>query len=517
MDYLLGIDIGTNKFTACIYDADHTRVAFASKYVETVYADDMMHPSWSFWQPDYVWDAVKSIIKEVLTQIDASEAVRALSVSGLGYDGLPVGRDGQPLYPIISWHCMRAERQAREFQESFGRKEIFQITGLQAMTCQTIYKILWIRDNLPRIYEKTYKWLMVEDFINYRLCGVMATDRSMASSTSMYDIGRGSWSESLLNSAGIRPDLLVDVLDSGSVLGRISPEICRETGLSCDTLVVLGGHDYMCSALAANSYGPSSVLDIVGSWEMVVAGMLEPKRNDSIYNGGFHVSSQVVPGAYAIVGETVCASMLYWFKNILMERTNLDFNSNNGNIWDNLWLKASRMNPVPNGIFFLPHCSGAVAPIHDSRSLGSFIGLDEAVETCGLVRVLVEGLNFQFMDMLESLSGVMGTKFSKIVCVGEEADNSFLMQNKADVTGMPIEVLGIHSSSAIGACMLAGIGCGVYGSCSEAVDDQRRGRIIYEPNLEYTKAYGEGFHIYKKIYPALKELNWDIFDSFKNR
>ena len=52
MDYLLGIDIGTNKFTACIYDAEHTRVAFASKYVETVYADDMMHPSWSFCQPD---------------------------------------------------------------------------------------------------------------------------------------------------------------------------------------------------------------------------------------------------------------------------------------------------------------------------------------------------------------------------------------------------------------------------------------------------------------------------------
>lgn len=516
MDYLLGIDIGTNKFTACIYDKNRIRVAFASRFVETIYADDVMHPSWSFWKPDQVWNTVKDIIKEVLYQIDSPQKVRALAVSGLGYDGMPVDSCGRVLYPIISWHCRRAERQFRDFQEKCGREEIFRITGLQAMACQTIYKIMWIRDNLPEIYEKTYKWLMVEDFINYKLCGVFATDKTMACSTSLYDIDQQVWSDELLKKADIRSEIMVDIYESGTILGCVSGIAAEETGLSTSTLVVLGGHDYMCSALAADSYGQSSVLDIVGSWEMVVAGMGYPKRDENIFRGGFHVSNQVVRNSYAIVGETISSSMIYWLKSLLMERSNLDFSRNNSNVWNNLWLNVTKKKPIPNGVFFLPHCSGAGAPVHDSRSLGAFIGLDESVETSDLVRAVVEGLNFQFLDMLESLSSVLGTKFLKIVCVGEEADNDFLIQNKADVIGMPIEVLDIHASAAIGACILAGVGCGIYSSYNEAVKEGQEKPIVYEPDFEKTKIYQEGFQIYKKIYPALKGLNEEIFGKIKN-
>lgn len=516
MDYLMGIDIGTTRLSVCIYDLDHKKVAFASNNLETIFSTNESHPSWAFWLPDNLWKTVKETVKNALYQIDSADNVRAVAVSGIGYDGLPIDKSGNPLYPIISWHCTRAERQARDFQKSFGRKEIFDITGLQGMACQSIYKIMWLKDIFPQIYEQTYKWLLVEDYVNYKLCNALATDKTMACSTSLFDLDTQTWSKPLLEKSGLREDILVDVWDSGTVIGNVSKQASKETGLSCKTLVVLGGHDYMCSALAANSYKQGSVLDIVGTWEMVVAGILDPQRSLNVYNGGFHVSNQVVKNTYAVVGETVSTSMIHWYKNVIVDRTGLDLEKDNTNIWESLCLNAAKSNPIPNGVFFLPHCSGATAPMPDSRSLGAFIGLNDAVETKDFVRALFEGLNFQFFDVLESLAKVMNTTLTKIVCVGEDADNPFLMQNKADVTGKQIEVLGIRSSAVTGAAMLAGIGAGVYKNYSEATNHKSDDRRIYEPNLKNTAVYEEGFQLYKKIYKSLKEINWEIFDKFKN-
>ena len=516
MDYLMGIDIGTRKFSAGIYDMNHNRVAFACQSLETIYGADETHPSWAFWLPERVWETVKAVIQSALRQIDDAANVRALAVSGIGYDGLPVDQNGNALYPIISWHCTRAERQARDFKKAFGRKEVFDITGLQVMACQSVYKMMWVRDHYPEEYEKTHKWLLEEDFVNHKLCGAWATDKTMACSTSLFDLKEQKWSNQILKQASLREDLLVGVQESGSVIGKVSKKAAEETGLSTETLVVLGGHDYMCSALAANSYRQGCVLDIVGTWEMVVAGIREPKLDWDVYNGGFHVSNQVVRKGYAVVGETVSANMIYWFRNILINRIGLDLEKDHQNVWDSLWAAAAKVAPIPHGVFFLPHCSGAAAPLPDSRSLGAFVGLNDAVETPDLVRALVEGLNFQFRDMVTSLSCALDTKISRIVCVGEDADNSFLMQNKADVAGKPIEVLGLHSSAMTGAALLAGIGLGAYKDYAEAAGGSNENRRVYEPNLSNTAIYQNGFSLYSKVYGALKEINWEIFDRFKN-
>jgi xylulokinase len=508
--YLMGIEIGTREYRAGIYDERGNLVAYANKPVKISYFVDQKHPLWSFWEPDEVWESVVSVIRRALEQISDVTQVRGLAVTGVGLDGLPVDRNGAPLYPIISWHCMRAEQQARILSDEVGKMKIFQTTGNQVMANQTIYRFMWIKEQYPEIYENTYKWLMIEDYVNMKLCGAFVTDKSLACTTSMFDIGKQRWAKDLLSRVGINTEKLPEVADSGEKIGMVTGQAAKETGLSGTTCVISGGHDYMCSALATGSYDRGSILDILGSWEMVIAGTDKPILSDDIYNSGFMEFNQVAREHFAIVGEVVSAGMLDWFKAMLF--TSLD-SAEDDMIWREAYDLASKNEPIGKGVFFLPHCYGAGAPNPDSMSSGAFIGLHDMVELTDLISAMVEGLNFQFRNMLDAFSKALKTEVSTITCAGEETMNSYLMQNKADVTGRCIEVPSIGSEATFGAAILAGIGCGIFGKYEDAI--KTAPGAVYEPRAEHMAKYDEGFEIYKRIYPAMKELNNDIFNAFR--
>jgi xylulokinase len=378
------------------------------------------------------------------------------------------------------------------------------------MANQTLYRFMWIKDQYPDIYEKTYKWLMIEDYINMKLCGVFLTDKSLAGTTSMFDIGKQAWAGDLLSQAGIEIEKLPETGDSGEKIGTISRQAAEETGLSQSTWVISGGHDYMCSALATGTYHKGGILDIVGSWEMVIAGTDKPILSDDIYNSGFMEFNQVAKDRFAVVGEVVSAGMLDWFKTLLFTRSD---STEDDMVWREAYNLASENKPLGKGVFFLPHCYGAGAPTPDSMSSGAFVGLHDMVELPDLISAMVEGLNFQFKNMLDSFAGALKTEVSTITCAGEETNNPYLMQNKADVTGRCIEIPFIDSEATFGAAILSGVGCGVFDKYQDAIKTVRG--AVYEPRKEYMDRYNEGFETYKKIYPTMKALNNEIFNAFR--
>lgn len=515
MAYLAGIEIGTREYKVGIYDENSNLAAFASEPVRIAYFVDQLHPDWSFWKPEEVWAAVVRVVQRALRQLDRPWDVRAVSLTGVGLDGLPVDKNGEPLYPIISWQCNRAAKQSEEFLGRVSRSEVFQITGNQVMANHSIYRFMWIKEKYPVIYEKTYKWLMIEDYVNFKLCGEFATDKSLACTTSMYDVGKQCWAEDILEKAGLDLEKMAEVKESGTVLGKISRRAARETGLSEDTMIVLGGHDYMCAALAAQSLHGESVVDMVGSWEMMIAGTDMPVLNENIYHAGFMVANQVTRGRYAVVGETVSSSMVDWFRDQVVYSCTLEANEKKKEIaWRNLCALAERNPPISKGVFFLPHCFGAGAPTPDSKSSGIFLGLSDLTDTSDMLSAVIEGLNFQFRNMLDSLEKAMAIDISTIVCIGEDTVNTSMMQNKADVTGMCVEVPSIDSVTTFGASILAGLGCGIYHNCKEATGKIQE-RVLYEPNLEHVKRYDEGFALYRKIYTSVKDLNHEVFSKFR--
>jgi xylulokinase len=143
----------------------------------------------------------------------------------------------------------------------------------------------------------------------------------------------------------------------------------------------------------------------------------------------------------------------------------------------------------------------------DPKSLGAFVGLSARTTHGDMLRAIIEGLDYQFLDIVTAMESGLGISVESFVAVGGAVRNEFWMQNKADVVGRPIEVPAVEEATPLGAAMLAGIGVGLYQNEEEAFQRVSRPGKTYEPDLELSARYAEWFEIYRQLYPTLKPLN----------
>jgi xylulokinase len=506
MDYLIGIDLGSTNLKAIAYDLAGNAVAKASRPNERVnpYPEQ---PQWAIWRPEAIWGGVCDSLREVVAQLDNPKSVRGVAVTGMGMDGLPVAKDGSWLYPFISWHCPRTEPQYRWWLEHVGAERQFAVGGNQIWVFNTALRLLWMRENEPAILRETDKWLLIEDFVNFMLCGRHATDYSMASTTLLFDQRRRAWSDELLEASGIDRRLLCDLMPSGTVLGEVHAKAAEATGLPRGTPVVLGGHDYCCGALPTGAFKPGVVLDVAGTWEMVVAALPEPVLTPAVRRMGILVDSHVARGAWAAMGATVAADMLEWFRNQFGFEEREKAAAEGGLDWDYLMAAARASPPGARGAMFLPHMSGSHCPVVDHQSLGALVGLRNIVTKGDVLRAVIEGLDYQFLQVVRGFESSLGARPDKIVAIGGAVNNAFWMQNKADVVGKPIEVPRLDEAVVLGAAILAGIGVGLYRDEQDALERVHQPGRTYEPDPALAERYAAGFAKYERLYPTLKPLN----------
>jgi len=515
MAYLLGIDLGSTSIKAVAYDLAGNIVAMHSVPAEIKHLDSD-HPAWAFWHPDIVWNSTITVIKSVLDQAGNPADIQGIAVTGLGMDGVPLDKNGQWLYPFISWQCTRTEPQSRAFSQKFGAEKIFNITGKQVLHIDTLYRLVWMQENHPEILEKTDKWLLIEDFINFMLCGRQATDYTMASCTSLFDQKSLNWSDELFDHAGLDKALFPEALPSGTVLGGVTASTAKKTGLKPGTPVILGGHDYICAGLAVGAFVPDVIMDVTGTWEIIVRTLPRLILQKEIFKAGINVEAHVAKEAYLLAGYSPSALMLEWFRdNYGFEEKEIE-NRTGKQDWESLMEKAAQAPCGSNGVFFLPHLAGAGTPDIDSRSLGAFIGLSTTTDKGCMLRAIIEGLDYQFKDILFSFERALAGNIQKIIAVGGAVRNQLWMQNKADVTGKVIEVPALEEATTLGAALLAGIGLGLYKDEQDAFRQTYKESRIYEPDPGRQKEYEDYYQIFKKLYPSLKEVNHDIFNRFKS-
>ncbi len=515
MSYLMGIDLGSTSTKAVIYDTEGNIAAFADRPTEVAHLDSE-HPAWAFWEPEKIWNSTVSAIQEAVEKIYSASEIKGLAVTGMGMDGLPIDEHGKWLYPFISWLCPRTEPQSRAWSEKVGPENIFNISGKQVLPIDTVYRLIWMQENQPEILEKTDKWLLIEDFVNFMLCGRQATDYTMASCTSLFDQKTHTWSEKLFSSAGIDMSLFPEPLPGGTILGEVTAESASLTGLAKGTPVVLGGHDYICAALAVGAFMPDVVMDVTGTWEIVSQSSPELILNKTVFDAGLVVESHVVKDTYLISGYSPSALMLEWFKeNYAYEEHALQKQTGETE-WEYLMEKAASAPCGANGAFFLPHFAGSGAPNNDNRALGAFVGLSTGTDKGCMIRAMIEGLDYQFRDMVEAMESALQAQTQKIIAVGGASRNIFWMQNKADVTGKIIEVPDMGEATTLGAALLAGIGVGMYKNEQEAYQRTFKPGKTYEPDMSLKAKYDNYFKIYKDVYSNLKTVNWQIFDEFRN-
>jgi len=513
MDYLAGIDLGSTTLKCVIYDLAGNVVASGSRPTEQ-YHPNPDHPEWTVWQPEQIWGGTAAAMKEAVQELDDPRHIKAVAVTGMGMDGVPIDEEGKWLYPFISWHDPRTEAQMRWWKNHIGAETTFGIGGNTLWPFSTALRLLWMAEHEPDILARADKWLLIEDFLNFMLCGRRATDYTMASCTLLFDQSKRDWSEETLTQAGIERRLLCDAYPSGTLLGEVTPTASEKTGLPIGTPVVLGGHDYLCGALPVGAFSPGVVLDVTGTWEIVLAAIPAPILTADVQKLGMTVETHVARDIYAVWGGAVASDMLEWYRQEYGYEAQQLAEQDGGMDWDYLMNEASTSPAGARGIMFLPHMSAAGCPVVDARSLGAFVGLSHFAQSGDLLRAMVEGLNYQVLDIVLALKTGLGISPNRLVAVGGATRNQFLMQNKADITGLPIEVPEVEEATTLGAAILAGIGIGLYQNEQDAFERVCKPGKTYQPDPNLASKYARWYQIYKQLYPVLAPVSHQLYEEF---
>ena len=512
MDLLLGIDLGSTSIKTIFYDLNGNAVAKASRPMQRFHPNPE-HPEWTVWDPDELWNQIAAACRDAVSQIADPAAIQGIATTGMGMDGLPMGEHGERLYPLISWHDPRTSPQFDWWIKTITSAKTFSVGGNPVTAINSALRMLWMKENEPEIYRRAYKWLLIEDYVNYCLSGVFATDESMASCTMLFDQKERNWSEEMCRLSGIPMSLLPPVMPSATRMGEVTAEAAAQTGLRAGTPVFLGGHDHICSSLPVGAFQAGSVLCITGTWEMIDMVASTPPLDPALGSSGLTTQAHVIPGCYMLWGGNPAGEMLEWYRREMMSTAGSTEEAV-AVAWDEIIREAASAKPGCGGVMFLPHLGGVTCPTVDPRSLGTWVGLSTRTTRADAIRSLFEGLGYQLLDVIATMEAGSGRKTAEVIAVGGAIRNKFWMQNKADMLGVRVRVPEVEEATVLGAAILAGIGAGLFADAQDAFDRIKPESVYYEPDESLTRFYREMFPTYRDLYTSVRSVNHRLFDRF---
>jgi xylulokinase len=501
---LLGLDVGTTSVKAVVYQPDGMAVAASTVPTPT----HVPRPGWAYYRPDELWQTVVAAIRGALANLPNPEQIASVAVASVGESGVLLDAAGAATTDSIAWFDSRTRPQARWLAERIGKDALFARSGLSLQPIFSLSKLLWHREHEPDAWARSARWLMLADFIAYRLCGQSATDLSLASRTLMLDLQQKRWHEQTLAQAEIDPQLLAPLVSAGTPLGQITDAASALTGLPVTAVVTAGGHDHVCGALAAGVTRPGQMLNSLGTAEAVFLPIEQPLVDRKAGSQGYTQGAHVVGGGYYAFGSNYTSgASIEWLRELLGA-------TNDPVGYGELIASAERVPAGSLGVLFLPHLRLANPPHDDPRSRGALIGLTMDTGRDVIARAIFEGLALESRNTLEPLLAYpQVTAPQSVVAIGGGTRNSLLMRVKASVSNLNHHVVNAEEATALGAALLGGLGAGVYADVDDAVGAMRYSQYEITPEPSEVPVYETIYNqVYRLFYPSVAPLSQSISD-----
>jgi xylulokinase len=241
-----------------------------------------------------------------------------------------------------------------------------------------------------------------------------------------------------------------------------------------------------------------------GTAEVVEVSMDSPHLNDSLYQGNMSVYLHTFPGLYVVMTLNQSGGfVLRWFRDNFCQYEQEIAQKQGGDAYD-MVLKNANAEPSP--VMLLPHLAGSGTPTFDTFSKGAVVGLTFATTKTDLAKAILDGLTMELRLNLEILKNG-GISINELRAIGGGARSALWLQLKADITGIPVAAPEVTEAAGMGAAILAGVAAGVFSNAASAIDSHLKIKKIYSPNPGIKALYDERYELYKKFYPAVKEIN----------
>lgn len=436
--------------------------------------------------------------------IDMSR-VAGISISSLCPGLAALGENGEVLTDPIIYSDRRSTEEAEMILEAVGREKLFEITANTAMVgAMSGTSMLWIKRNLPEVYEKTKYFGHVNTLLAQRMSGNFAIDYSNASYTDLFETTGGfQWSEVLCEKIGIDMEKLPPLHASTDVVGGlIHPDLIR-MGIPRDTPVIIGGGDTACATLAAGVTKAGQVCESVGTTNVLTICVDQPK-----FDKGFINRCHVVEGTWIYQGALSHTGASYqWFRdNFCQDLVDRAIGTDKTAFWF-MNEEADMAEPGSGGLVFLPYMLGERSPIWDPYARGVFFGISLQTTRKEMNRAVMEGCGYGLRQLSEIAERVTGREIKEFTSIGGGAKSETWAQIKADITGKDIKILDMNDMAPIGAALLAGVGAGIFKDVYEAADKvEKKVYKVIRSSRAHDDIYNKRYQVYIQLYPQIKEL-----------
>ena len=461
---LLVIDEGTTSTRAMLFGADGACLGSAQREI----AQHHPRPGWVEHDAEEIWASSLACAQEVVEQAGGPGRVAAIGIANQRETIVFWSRrTGEALAPAIVWQDRRTAELCARFKEE-GREPLVQErTGLLLDPYFSASKIAWALAHWPQLKESGDDLCVgtVESWLVFRLTGGLhVSDATNASRTALVDIGRGGWDDELLTLWGVPGGALPEIVDCAGRFGTTSLfgapiPIC---GMAGDQQAASIGQACLSPGETKSTYG-------TGAFLLTNTGReLRPSRHRLLSTVAWQLAGE---RRYALEGSVfVAGSLIKWLRDeagLLASAQETE--------------TLARSVPDNGGVYLVPALAGLGAPHWRPDARAAISGLSFSSGRAHIARAALEAMSHQTHNLMTAF-GADGASWQRLKVDGGMAANAWMVQDLADLLGVPVERPAFLETTALGAAMLAAVGCGMFPSLEEAA--AMRGAVeTFEPRM----------------------------------
>ena len=473
----IGVDLGTSSVKCALADREGKILCSATEEYPLL----IPREGWSEQNPEDWFNASKKVFKKLSEKADLSK-VKGISFSGQMHGMVCLDEQDRVIRPALLWNDQRTVKQTDYLNNVIGEKNLIEHTGNRAVTGFTAPKVLWLKENEPENFKKVAKIMLPKDYISYMLSGVFATDVSDASGTLYFDVKNRKWSSYMLDILGIKENQLPKVYESYEAVGTVKASIAKEFGFSPDMKVIIGGGDQAVGAIGTGTVENNTASISLGTSGVVFVAcekFFDEKK------GSLH-SFCHANGKYHTMGVTLSAAgSLKWWSETIKEK--------------DIRVLMDEIKDLPiDDLLFMPYLSGERSPINNPYVKGTFMGLTLMHTRANMTKSVIEGISFSLKDCLDVINKA-GIDVEKARVIGGGTKSDVWLQMLANILGITVSTINTADGGALGAIILAMIGCLEYNSIEEACKKIIKEEKVFSPQENAVKIYQAKFKKYKEL------------------
>lgn len=502
--FLMAIDAGTGSVRAVLFDPDGNQIGCIQR--EWEHKEDPRYPG----SMDFDWvhnwalacECVRGVIAETKIQ---PEQILAISTTCMREGIVLYDKDGNEI-----WACANVDARSDDEVGKLIRmnpeleKEIYLQSG-QTYALGALPRLLWVKDKMPEVYEKTATIGMFNDWLIKKLTGVEAIEPSNGSTTGIFDLQSRSWDASIARKCGLRDDIFPPVKECGSVIANVNEKGAADTGLAVGTPVIVGGGDCQLGTIGVGATEPNQAAVFGGSfWQYefnTASGATDPGCR-------VRVNCHAVPGVWQYEALAFKPGLVMrWFRDGFCQAEKLQAQETGEDPYNIMNREAEK---IPAGCYgMMCTFSDVMNFIHWKHAAPTFTNFEldpEKFNRYTFYRAILENTAMLVKGHMELVKEATGNMPSEIIFAGGASKSPLWSQILADVVGMPVKVPVVKEATALGAAILAGYGVGIYSSIEEGAKRTVKWDKVFEPDAENHKIYEELYSTWRKVYAAQLEL-----------